>query len=402
MPAATVPPSRTPDTARRNRVIGTFTTGRPGPIVVVTAGLHGNEPAGTVALQRVFETLERNRLPLRGKLLGLAGNLDALSRGVRFVDRDLNRGWRPDDVRDLLMREGVTGEDREQQELASIFVGLFAEARTPVTFLDIHSTSAGGAPFCAISDTLRNRRLAFALPVPVILGLEESIDGTMLSYLDEIGHIACVFEGGQHDDPRTIDHDEAAVWIALVTAGCLSAKDVPDFAERRRRLAAAAKEIPHVVEIIYREPVGAEDGFVMRPGFVNFQPIRKGEPLAATRNGDVTSTWNALLLMPLYQPQGDDGFFVVRRVRKFWLHLSTLLRRLRMHVLLPIFPGVRWHTTRPDTLIVDPSVARWLVVQIFHLFGFRRSHDEDGRFVFTRRRPGFRKLAKVELGPRKP
>ncbi|MFG0316147.1 MAG: succinylglutamate desuccinylase/aspartoacylase family protein [Planctomycetota bacterium JB042] len=383
-------------------MIGSYSTGRPGPIVVVTAGVHGNEPAGTLALRRVFDALERDRVPLKGKLLGLAGNVDALDRKVRFVERDLNRGWHSDLVRDLLARGDAAAEDREQRELASIFVGLFAEARTPVTFLDVHSTSAGGAPFCAISDTMRNRRLAFALPVPVILGLEESIDGTMLSYLDDLGHVACVFEGGQHDDPLTVDHDEDAIWITLVTAGCLAASDVKDLGRRRARLEAASKGIPHVVEIVHREAVRPDDGFVMRPGYVNFQAIRKGEPLAARADGEVRSTWNARILMPLYQEQGDDGFFVVRAIRRFWLHVSTVLRKLRLHVLLPILPGVKWHESRLDTLVVDPRVARWLVLQIFHLFGFRRRTDEGNRLVFSRRRPDFRKLAPVDYGSRPP
>ena len=34
-------------------------------------------------------------------------------------------------------------------------------------------------------------------------------------------------------------------------------------------------------------------------------------------------------LMPLYQKQGSDGFFIVRDVKRIWLSLSTLARRLR-------------------------------------------------------------------------
>jgi len=399
MHQATFSTTETPDTLLSERVIGSYSTDRPGPIIVITAGMHGNEPAGTIALRRVFETLERKQIPLRGKLLGLAGNLDALRRQVRFVERDLNRGWLATDVQELLLREEeLSAEDLEQRELTQVFVGLFAEARDPVTFLDLHSTSAGGAPFCAISDTLRNRRLAFALPVPVILGLEETVDGTMLGYLDELGHIACLFEGGQHDDPKTIEHDEDAIWIALVTSGALAARDVDDYASRRAHLSAAAADIPHVVEMIHREPVNpAEDEFAMKPGFVNFQAIRKGETLASAKDGAVESRWNARILMPLYQRQGNDGFFVVRRVRKFWMHVSTLLRKLRLHPLLPLLPGVRWHAERLDTLVVDPRVARWGVVEIFHLFGFRRHENEGDQLVFSRRRPDFRKLKELDL-----
>lgn len=381
------------------RVIGSYDSGRKGPTVVVTAGLHGNEPAGTQALGRVFAKLEERRLPLRGKLLGLGGNLAALALDRRFVDRDLNRGWTHPKIRDLLGRDAGTddSEDREQRELMNRFLGVFAGAKEPVIFLDVHSTSAGGAPFCAMSDTLRNRKIAFALPVPVILGLEETLAGTMLSYLDGLGHVSVVFEGGQNQDPETIENDEAAIWITLVAAGALDASEIPGYAQHVERIASKTRPIPHVVEICHRHHIHAGDEYVMRPGYVNFTPIAKGEVLAHDRHGEVKSAFDALILMPLYQKQGDDGYFVVRPVKKFWLELSRWFRTLRVDALLPLLPGVKTHASNKDTLIVDPRIARYLVLEVFHLCGFRRSGEAGGNLLFSRRRPDFRGVAKVDL-----
>ena len=39
-----------------------------------------------------------------------------------------------------------------------------------------------------------------------------------------------------------------------------------------------------------------------------------------------------------------------------------------------------------DTLTVNSKIARWFVVEIFHLLGFRRQRPENGIQVFTRRR----------------
>lgn len=394
------PPVRQ-DHPRLQRVLGRYTTGLPGPTVVVTAGIHGNEPAGTRALQRVFATLEERRLPLRGKLLGLTGNIAALEQGVRFVDRDLNRGWSTDTAARVLGAaiDELTIEDREQRELLGIFVGIFAEAKDPVVFLDLHSTSAGGCPFSAIADTLRNRTIAFHLPVPVILGLEETISGTMLSYLDGLGHISAVFEGGQHDDPATIDNHESAVWLALEAAGALTREEIPDRDALRERLDRAAADRPEVVELRYREGVDpARDGFVMRPGYVNFQPIRAGEAVADNHAGAVRAPEDGRILMPLYQKQGDDGFFLVRDVRRFWLRVSTVIRRLRLDWMLNLLPGVRRGEGDPDLLLADPRVCRYYLVEVFHLFGFRDCGERpDGTRCFRRRRPDYRKLARVGL-----
>lgn len=386
-------------TPRADRVIGAYTTGRPGPLVVVTAGIHGNEPAGTVATRRVLEELSARALPLRGKLLCITGNIGALSRGQRFVDRDLNRGWTQERIAALVARDPALddSEDREQREILALFLGVMAEAKEPVVFLDLHSTSAGGSPFCAIADTLRNRTVSFALPVPVILGLEEMIDGTMLSYLDDLGHIAVVFEGGQNQAPSTIDHHESALWLALEAAGSLSKAEITAFAVHHARLSASSAGIPHVVEVRYRHGITAADQFKMKPGYVNFQRLARGEVLAEDRRGGVTCPDGDRILMPLYQAQGDDGFFAVREIKKFWLHVSAVIRKLRMHVLLPLLPGVSWHRERQDTLLVDSGIARFLVREIFHLFGFRRMRPEGGKLVFSRRRPGFKKLAQARL-----
>lgn len=385
------------------RILGRYETGRPGPVVIVTAGLHGNEPGGTIAARRVLARLEATAAPLRGQIVCLAGNLSALERGVRYVERDLNRGWTEEKAAELLAcdRRELRAEDLEQRELLEIFDRHFERTTRPLVFLDLHSTSAGGSPFCAIADTLRNRRIAFHLPVPVILGLEETVAGTMLSYLDGLGHISAVFEGGQHEDPATVDHHESAIWLTLEAAGCLGPDEIHDRDHMKKRLSRAAAGQPAVVEMFYREPVcPPEDGFRMKPGYRNFQRVRKGEILATNRFGPIRSPDDGLILMPLYQEQGADGFFLVREVRRFWLRLSALLRRLRLDRVLPWLPGVSRHPTDEDALLADPRVCRYFLVEVFHLLGYWRAGEENGRFRFRRRRPDFRGLARGRRGTR--
>jgi hypothetical protein len=89
--------------------------------------------------------------------------------------------------------------------------------------------------------------------------------------------------------------------------------------------------------------------------------------------------------MPLYQNQGADGFFLVREVRPLWLHVATWCRRLHLEKLLPWLPGIQPHPTQPDTLLVNPRIARWFVVELFHLLGFRKQRPEGDRLVVSRR-----------------
>ena len=47
---------------------------------------------------------------------------------------------------------------------------------------------------------------------------------------------------------------------------------------------------------------------------INFQTIKTGDVLAHNEHGPVSSPMDGLILMPKYQPQGDDGFFIVQVV----------------------------------------------------------------------------------------
>jgi succinylglutamate desuccinylase len=52
----------------------------------------------------------------------------------------------------------------------------------------------------------------------------------------------------------------------------------------------------------------------MQPDYKNFQAVEKGELLALDKHGEIRADEDGLILMPLYQKQGDDGFFLVRRI----------------------------------------------------------------------------------------
>ena len=386
-PVMEQPASRSGALALESHELGSYEGDVGGPLVLITGGLHGNEPAGVLAISVVLSALEAGRMPLRGRVVGLAGNLGALKVTERFLDRDLNRMWSEEDLASAAPDAEVR-EVAERSELAGLIARELVEEPSPAVFLDLHSTSAGGSPFSIIGDTLQNRRIAFALPVPVILGLEESVEGALLGYFGERGHVAVGFEGGQHEDPETVAHHVAAIWITLVQAGCLEPDDVPDLAAHFDRLRAAGRGHPGVVEMRYRHHVDADSGFLMRPGFSNFDAVEKGQLLAQDAAGEIQSPEPGFVLLPLYQGQGQDGFFIGREVRRLWLRFSSLLRWLRADAVVAWFPGVHRSAGAGSTLDVDPSVARWWVVEIFHLLGYRRVGAVSGRLRFKRRVEG--------------
>ncbi|MBX3207748.1 MAG: succinylglutamate desuccinylase/aspartoacylase family protein [Labilithrix sp.] len=303
------------DRASAPRCLGAVSGAAGGPTVVITGGLHGNEPAGMHAAREVLAELLPRRSVLRGKVVAFGGNLGALERGVRFVSRDLNRGWHTPDLERLRAapEHALSTEDQEQRDLHRAFLALERE-RSRLVFLDLHTTSGPTAPFVCFSDTVANRALACALSVNVVLGLEKSVDASMLSWASARGHLGVSFEAGQHDDPGAVRRHVGAVWLFLVAVGALDAVHVPDEPAHLAALAPGAGKRALVVEVRHRHVVGLDDEFDMLPGFKGFDAIEAGQIVARDRRGPVRAPEAGLLLMPRYQGQGEDGFFVVREV----------------------------------------------------------------------------------------
>jgi hypothetical protein len=354
--------------------------------------MHGNEPAGVLALQNVLPQISAAGGIEGGEFVALAGNLEALRQGCRFVRQDLNRAWNPERLYDLQNggRQGASFEDREQLELLDAFEENLGRARGAAYLLDLHTTSGGGGPFATVSDTLINREFAQAIPTPMILGLEELVEGTLLEYMNERGLITAGFESGQHAEEVAVDRAEAAVWLALAGTGLLPPALQHRADAARRYLERDTASLPRVLEMRYRHGVREADGFRMMPGYENFQPVVEGEVVATDQDGEVRATESARILMPLYQEQGEDGFFIVREFSPFWLWLSRPLRRLPIASFVHWLPGIKRDPGDPRVLVVDKRIARIFALQLFHLLGYRRKREDGNQLRVMARRAGDR------------
>jgi hypothetical protein len=359
----------------------------PGPTLIILGGIHGNEPAGVLAADRVVPRMQERRSTLRGEIVFLRGNTRALKQRVRYVDADLNRRWTADNVQQADSNNRVlpeVSELYEQSELLRVVREAVRRARGDIYFVDLHTTSAHGKPFATVGDTLRNRRFALTFPLTIVLGLEEQIDGTLLEYINNLGAITMGVEAGQHEASTSVDNHEAVIWNATAATGNFRHEDLPELNQSRSLLKLASGG-RRVVEVRYRHAIEPEDDFKMEPGFRNFQPVRRGQLLARDRMGEIKASETGLILLPLYQALGDDGFFLGREVKRFWLRLSGLLRNLRVGHYVHILPGVRRDPLNENFLIINTRIARVLPLQVFHLLGFRRLRWTDKYLVVSRR-----------------
>ena len=367
-------------------LIGAFTGCANGPTLIAIGSLHGNEPAGAEALVKIADELGGMQDKLSGRVYLIVGNTRALGKSVRFVGCDLNRAWTNENLALLGTKPLMEiSEGRELTELDRLLDGILIMAKDEVYVLDLHSTSAGGSPFATVGDTLRNREFAGKFPVKTLLGIEEQLDGTMLEHLNNIGAVTLGFEGGQHLSTETVENHTSLVWLALVNSGILAAVDIPDLEKHRTRLAEGRRG-SRIVEVLYREAITSEDEFEMNPGFSNFDQVAKGQIVAKNRLGRIKAVESGLILMPLYQKLGEDGFFIGRTVAPFWLWLSKILRTFKIQDYVYWLPGVARDEHDHETLIVNTRVARLFPLQVFHLLGFRRRRWSGNKLIVSRRR----------------
>ncbi|MCC6459294.1 MAG: succinylglutamate desuccinylase/aspartoacylase family protein [Saprospiraceae bacterium] len=312
------------------RIIGTYTGPEHGALVVVLGAVHGNEPAGVQALEEVFRLLEHEPsvnpgFRFRGKLIGLVGNRRAFHAQQRFIHCDLNRLWSPDNLHRIRQADPqhLKAEEQELLELLELLHNEIQQTRPEaLVLLDLHTTSAEGGIFCIPSDDAASLRLAKELHAPVILGMLDGLQGTLLhfaagNHFEMGGHphysIGAAFEAGQHKDPLSVSRSIAAIVNCLRAAGCIQPEDVDS--RHANILKTFSDPLPKVTRLRHVHHIRPGDTFQMRPGYINFQAIQRNEYLADDATGPVLAPEDGLILMPLYQPQGTDGFFVVQEIQ---------------------------------------------------------------------------------------
>ena len=134
----------------------TLDSGRPGPHVMVSAVVHGNELCGAIVLD---ELLRAEARPARGRLTLAFMNVEAYERFdpghpilSRYVDEDFNRLWSSEVLRSR----------RDSAELRR------ARALRPILdevdyLLDLHSMQYSAAPLALCGTTRKGRDFARAL-----------------------------------------------------------------------------------------------------------------------------------------------------------------------------------------------------------------------------------------------
>lgn len=292
------------------RIIGEYDSGKEGSLLFITAGIHGNEPSGIVAMKKIFKILNAEKPVIKGKIVGVSGNRKALMKGVRYIDEDLNRTWTKENI---ASEKKDSHEKKEMFEIIDVLEKYSEERFTKRYFLDCHTTSAASEPYISVQVVNDNDAWAHKFPTYIIRGFSDIVLGCIDHYESRSGITGFVFEGGQHQSEDSEINHQGMIWHAIRHACNFDLNDLKEF-PKAAKLLEDKRKFQKTFEIEYRHGLKNGDDFKMEPNFSNFQKIEEGELLAHQNGNPIYSKWDAFIFMPLYQKQGNDGFFVVKEV----------------------------------------------------------------------------------------
>jgi hypothetical protein len=225
------------------------------PEVAVVGAIHGDEPCGEVAIDR----LVAEELPVRRPVKLVVANEEALAAGVRFVDEDLNRAF-----------PGDADADSHERRLAH---HLSRELRGCTT-LSLHSTQSFAEPFALVDrvDSV-TRRICPRLPIGVVVETDRFTDGRLIEHPHTI-EVECGLQGT----------DEAAENAYDLVRAFLDATDVLDDDDERAPRATRATTRDSDDVTVYRllDPIPKRAGGDHEVFATNFESVAEGDRFAAT------------------------------------------------------------------------------------------------------------------------
>jgi len=296
-----------------DRIIGEICGDESGPLIILLGSLHGNETAGIKAIENVFSRIEKEKIRIKGRIIGIKGNIQAYQARKRFIDYDLNRAWTEEQINRLKNNGKILHfkEDSEMLDLIHFFETILDYNQEEKICVDLHTTSSENGNFIVVPEYNADHPVIRALKLPLILDLEKHIKGTLLSYLGQRRMLSFAFEGGMIGSEIAIKLHIAGIWEILITAGTVQVQQLNGLMQIGALLQTFAAELPYKLRVKYHYWITQEEEFRMKPGFINFQKVKQGDIIAEDRNGEIIAPMDGLIFMPLYQRSGNDGFFIV-------------------------------------------------------------------------------------------
>lgn len=253
-----------------------FLSDTAGPSVVIVGGIHGDEPCGVLALERLTNELySGERVLKRGSLTLIHGNLEAQRSNKRFERYNLNRLFKVNST-----EEGCYELDRAE-ELKPLFMNVDY-------VLDLHSTSKPAPPFIVCEEA--ERTVACSLDIDwIVMGwtsLDPLLEGDTCTWASRHGAQAMTLECGQHLDSRAREVAFRAATRLLDNLGMIAPETQ-----------GTTSRVPRIIHLYHAE-ILRERGFKYSRNYCGFDAVAAGECIGQDSHGVRLAVRSSRMIFP--------------------------------------------------------------------------------------------------------
>ncbi len=307
----------------------TFSGLKPGPKLMISGAVHGNETCGTQAIRRILADIDAKRLAIAAGSVTFVPitNPLAYAKGDRVGDRNLNRNLRP-----------VATPGDFEDHIANWLCPLLARHDV---LLDLHSTRAKNPAFAMLGPHNNDEELQpFSLYEPeralaLRLGVGRFVDGWLetyalgvkrrqdqarvtgiapnplnadpsygvgtTEYMRSVGGYAITLECGQHEDPDSPEVGYRAIRNTLAFLG-ISGEAPPTQVTQVEEL--------HMYDVIDR----AHEGDAFAREWSSFMPLKKGDLIGTRHDGTkLHAECDGFIMFPDAKSlPGNEWFYLAR------------------------------------------------------------------------------------------
>jgi len=253
-----------------------------GPTSIILVGVHGDEKCGAEAFERMLPTLEIEA----GRVLFGYGNPRAISADKRFMEADLNRMFKCDDL--------IGEQEKKSYEYGRAqFLKKYLDQAD--VLLDIHASfTEESSPFIICEENAKE--IVKYLPMDtVVSGFDRLEPGGTDGYMNGMGKIGICVECGYLGDSRSLRRAEESIFAFLGARG-------------HRSINMKLKKQSYIcMNELYKAKT---ERFRLTKAFADFEEIEEGQPIGIDGIEEVWARKSGIILFAKNTNQIDDEVFL--------------------------------------------------------------------------------------------
>jgi predicted deacylase len=281
-------------------VSNTFNSNIQGPKLLVLGAIHGNEPAGTIASNKIMQQIDAGEIKLlKGSIEFIpVCNPIAKDKDVRFIEHNLNR---------------ILNRHEKEESVEHSFANQVCDAIDRSDYvLDIHSTHLEGDLPTVFNDFVTDETSAWANTLnigTVITSWRDMLNNSeapsdfsdTVNYAHQQGKKALLIEAGYHYEPTAENLAYQAIYNSLVFLGMIDSSDNQE----------PKNDVAHMYKVVFK--TNEEGSFVKN--WKHMDTVTAGEVVAKLDNGtELKAEFDGYVVIPFpTATAGEEWFYLAKK-----------------------------------------------------------------------------------------